>query len=75
MCIYTAHAAIELYAEVFDAAGVSIGWKRLPAFMVPTSTDCLETGPRITLERAEWSVPESLALTTTWLSRFVAEKL
>jgi dihydroorotase len=55
--IYSAHAAIELYAEAFDAAGKL---SRLEAFAA-------EFGPRfyglplnadfITLERREWTVP------------------
>jgi dihydroorotase len=34
---YTAHAALELYAEAFEAAALSIGWKRSPASTVPIS--------------------------------------
>lgn len=56
---YTAHAGIELYAEVFDAAGAL---DQLEAFAslngavfygLPPNTD------RITLKKTEWTVPAS----------------
>lgn len=56
---YTAHAGIELYAEVFEAAGAL---DRLEAFAslngavfygLPPNTD------RITLKKTEWTVPAS----------------
>ena len=65
--IYTAHAAIELYAAAFEEAGAL---DKLEGFAsvfgaqfygVPLNAD------RITLERAEWRVPERL--------RFGAEEL
>lgn len=58
--IYTAHAGIELYAEVFDAAGAL---EQLEGFAshfgadfygLPRNTDT------ITLRREAWTVPESL---------------
>src|SRR5512139_2359581 len=60
--IYSAHAAIELYAEAFEDAGAL---ERLEAFAgfygadfygLPRNTD------KITLRRASWTVPESLAM-------------
>ena len=60
--MYTAHAAIELYAEVFDAAG-ALG--RLEAFTsfygadfygLPRNTE------RITLVRQAWTVPETIPM-------------
>jgi dihydroorotase len=57
--IYTAHAAVELYAEVFDAAGALDkleGFASLhgPAFYgLPPNTD------RITLAREPWTVPDA----------------
>lgn len=60
--MYTAHAAIELYAEVFDAAG-ALG--RLEAFTsfygadfygLPRNTE------RITLVRQSWTVPETIPM-------------
>ncbi len=59
--IYTAHAAIELYAEAFDAQGYL---DRLEAFAshhgpdfygLPRNTD------RITLHRRAWRVPDTLS--------------
>jgi dihydroorotase len=57
--IFSAHAALELYAEAFEGVGAL---SRLPAF-------ASEYGPRfyglppnegtVTLQRAEWSVPDS----------------
>lgn len=60
--MYTAHAAIELYAEVFEAAG-ALG--RLEAFAsfygadfygLPRNTE------RITLVRQAWTVPETIPM-------------
>jgi len=60
--MYTAHAALELYAEAFDAAG-ALG--RLEGFASHFGADFYGL-PRnegtVTLERAEWTVPESYAL-------------
>jgi dihydroorotase (homodimeric type) len=38
--IYTAHAALELYAEAFELAGALDGWKVSPVFTVRISTAC-----------------------------------
>ena len=57
---YTAHAAIELYAEVFDAAGKldklgDFASRRGPRFYgLPVSEE------RVTLEREEWMAPTEL---------------
>ena len=55
--IYTAHAALELYAEAFDAAGAL---ERLEAFASHHGADFYglprNTG-RVTLEKVEWEVP------------------
>jgi dihydroorotase len=57
--IYSAHAALELYAEVFDAAG---RLDRLEAFTSHLGADFYGL-PRnrgsVTLERVAWQVPES----------------
>ena len=58
--IYTSHAAIELYAEAFDAAG-ALG--RLEAFASFHGADFYglpRNGDRLTLVRHEWSVPREL---------------
>tara|TARA_R110001599_G_scaffold38616_12_gene118298 strand:- start:393 stop:1445 length:1053 start_codon:yes stop_codon:yes gene_type:complete len=65
---YTAHAALELYAEAFDAAGAL---DRLEGFAshfgadfyrLPRNTD------RITLRKAAWTVPTQLPLADTHLT-------
>jgi dihydroorotase len=56
---YTAHAALELYAEVFEAAGAL---DRLEAFASFHGADFYglpRNRDRVTLERHEWRVPES----------------
>ncbi|AHE98682.1 dihydroorotase [Thioalkalivibrio paradoxus] len=59
--IYTAHAAIELYAEVFDAVGAL---ERLEAFASFHGADFYRL-PRnretVTLERQAWTVPDEVA--------------
>ena len=65
---YTAHAALELYAEAFEAAGAL---DRLEGFAshfgadfyrLPRNTD------RITLRKAPWTVPTQLPLADTHLT-------
>jgi dihydroorotase len=58
--IYTAHAAIELYAEAFEQAG---RLDRLEAFASFHGADFYglpRNRDRITLERTPWAVPEAL---------------
>jgi dihydroorotase len=57
--IYTAHAAIELYAEAFEAAGAL---ERLEAFASHFGADFYglpRNTERVSLERAEWRVPDA----------------
>ena len=60
--IYTAHAALELYAEVFEAAGAL---QRLEAFAAHSGADFYRL-PRnrdtVTLVKESWTVPGELAL-------------
>jgi dihydroorotase len=59
--IFTAHAGIELYAEVFDATG---RLDRLEAFASERGADFYgvpRNAGHITLERGEWTVPASYA--------------
>jgi dihydroorotase len=58
--IYTAHAAIELYAEVFEAAGALDQLEAFASFHGPDFYGLPRNSQRITLEKAAWSVPESL---------------
>jgi len=60
--IYTAHAALELYAEAFEAAGAL---DKLEGFASHHGADFYglpRNKGKVTLERAEWSVPESYPL-------------
>ncbi len=60
--IYTAHAALELYAEAFEAAGAL---DRLEAFAGFHGADFYglpRNREKIVLRRESWSVPESLAM-------------
>ena len=65
--IYTAHAAIELYAEVFEAAGAL---DKLEAFASHFGADfygLLRNSGRITLKREAWTVPDALGMGETML--------
>ena len=65
--IYTAHAAIELYAEAFAAAGAL---DKLEAFASHFGADFYglpRNSERITLKRETWAVPDQLALGETVL--------
>jgi dihydroorotase len=58
--IYTAHAAIELYAEAFEAAGAL---HRLEAFASWHGADFYglpRNSSQLTLRKVSWNVPESL---------------
>jgi hypothetical protein len=60
--MYTAHAALELYAEAFEAAGAL---DKLEGFASRFGADFYglpRNSGTVTLERAEWSVPESYPL-------------
>lgn len=60
--VYTAHAAIELYAEAFEQAG---RLDRLEAFASFHGADFYRlprNRERITLERAAWTVPDQIPL-------------
>ena len=60
--MYTAHAAIELYAEAFEAAGAL---ERLEAFASFHGADFYglpRNADSITLEKQSWTVPDALPL-------------
>jgi len=64
---YTAHAAIEMYAEVFDQAGAL---QQLEAFASFNGADFYglpRNSDRITLRREMWTPPASFALGETEL--------
>jgi len=57
--IYTAHAAIELYAEVFDRAGALDKLEGFASFHGPDHYQLPRNIDRITLTRRAWSVPDA----------------
>ena len=58
--IYTAHAAIELYAEVFEAAGALDRLEGFASFHGADFYGLPRNSERITLVRQAWTVPETL---------------
>jgi dihydroorotase len=59
--IYTAHAAIELYAEAFEAAGALERLERFASFHGADFYGLPRNSAQSTLVRREWRVPEELA--------------
>ena len=64
---YTAHAAIELYAEAFEAAGALDRLEAFASFNGPDFYRLPRNSERITLVRDAWQVPPQLAYGTTRL--------
>lgn len=56
---YTAHAGIELYAEVFDDAGALDRLEAFASLNGPSFYDLRPNAGRITLAREDWTVPDS----------------
>lgn len=61
---YTAHAAIELYAEVFEAAGALDKLEAFASFNGPDFYDLPRNSDTITLVKESWDVPTSYPLGT-----------
>lgn len=59
---YTAHAAIELYAEAFDAAGALDRLEGFASFHGPDFYGLPRNRDHITLRRDSWQVPAELTL-------------
>jgi dihydroorotase len=57
---YTAHAAIELYAEVFEAAGALDKLEAFASFHGADFYGLPRNRDRVVLERTEWRVPDRL---------------
>jgi len=55
--LYTAHAALELYAEAFEAAGALDKLEAFASHFGPDFYGLPRNRARVTLERAEWRVP------------------
>ena len=58
---YTAHAAMELYAEAFDAAGALDKLEAFASFNGPAFYGLPRNSGSITLQRQSWTPPESYA--------------
>ena len=59
--IYTAHAALELYATAFEEAGALDKLEGFASRFGARFYGLPENSERVSLERAAWTVPESLA--------------
>ncbi|SFK59949.1 dihydroorotase [Rhodanobacter glycinis] len=60
--VYTAHAAIELYAEAFEQAGRLDQLEAFASFHGPDFYRLPRNAERIVLERTPWTVPEDYPL-------------
>ncbi len=60
--MYTAHAAIELYAEVFEAAGALDRLESFASFYGADFYGLPRNTERITLVRQSWTVPETISM-------------
>ncbi|PKO25069.1 MAG: dihydroorotase [Betaproteobacteria bacterium HGW-Betaproteobacteria-8] len=60
--MYTAHAAIELYAEVFEAAGALDRLEAFASFYGADFYGLPRNTERITLVRQSWTVPETIPM-------------
>ncbi|MHB1201867.1 MAG: dihydroorotase [Acidithiobacillus sp.] len=58
--IYTAHAAIELYAEIFERAGALDRLEAFASFHGPDFYRLPRNRDTLTLEKRSWTVPEEL---------------
>ena len=58
---YTAHAAMELYAETFEAAGALDRLEAFASFNGPAFYGLLRNQGSITLRKESWTTPESYA--------------
>jgi len=58
---YTAHAAIELYAEVFEQAGALDKLEAFASFNGPDFYNLARNSDTITLEKSSWTVPATLS--------------
>jgi dihydroorotase len=64
---FTAHAALELYAEAFDAAGALDRLEAFASFHGPDFYRLPRNTARVTLVRERWEVPRELGLGATTL--------
>jgi hypothetical protein len=64
---FTAHAALELYAEAFDAAGALERLEGFASFHGPDFYGLPRNAERVTLVRERWEAPRELGLGATTL--------
>jgi dihydroorotase len=64
---FTAHAALELYAEAFDAAGALERLEAFASFHGPDFYRLPRNTERVTLVRSRWEAPRELGLGATTL--------
>ncbi|AFU98795.1 dihydroorotase [Simiduia agarivorans] len=64
---YTAYAAIELYAEAFEAAGALDKLEGFASHFGPDFYGLARNTDTITLEKADWQVPDTIAMAGTQL--------
>jgi dihydroorotase len=64
---YTAHAAMELYAEAFDSVGALDQLEAFASFNGADFYDLPRNSGTITLQRESWTPPESFAFGETQL--------
>lgn len=72
--IYTAHAAIELYAEVFDKAGALEKFEQFASFNGPDFYKLPRNTETITLKRQAIKIPESYIIESDLLIPFKANE-
>lgn len=72
--IYTAHAAIELYAEAFEQVGKLDQFEAFASFHGADFYGLPRNRERITLERKPWTVPDALPLANSACVPFRAGK-
>jgi dihydroorotase len=65
--VYTAHAAVELYAEAFEAAGALHRLEGFASFFGADFYGLARNSERLHLRRREQRVPEQLAFGEDWL--------
>jgi len=70
--IYSAHAAIELYAEAFEKAGILHLLDAFAAVHGPAFYGLPPNSERMTLEQSEWAVPGSIPFGEGFVVPFLA---
>jgi dihydroorotase len=63
--MYSSHAGIELYAEVFEAANALDKLEAFASFHGPDFYGLPRNQDQITMERSPWQIPEELPMAET----------